>query len=309
MDIDILLALQGLREALGPTVESVMLAISNFVFMPWLLLVPLVLYWGFDKAAGRFILISYSLSQVLNALAKFIACVDRPFVRDTRITPGEEALKSASGYSFPSGHTQSAAALFGSAGWHYRARRWFFALMIAFCLVVGFTRLYLGVHTPQDVLCALLFGALAIWMTQLVTGYLARQDAKPERVLIVGTIIGIAVLLFLLFKPYPEDFDYGHLARSPFMGASYYFGMLYGWYLEQRFVDFSCDGSVRDRAIRIAVGLVLTVAIYNLLGLANGFGVEQLAAFLPTFLAAIVGLWCAPAASELIISKLPAKQA
>ena len=308
MDIDILLALQSLREALGADVESAMLTISNFVFMPWLLLVPFVLYWGFDKAAGRFILISYSLSQVLNAVAKFIACVDRPFVRDTRITPGEEALKSASGYSFPSGHTQSAAALFGSAGWYYRAKRWFFALMIVFCLVVGFTRLYLGVHTPQDVLCALLFGALAIWMAQLVTNYLARKDANPNRVLIVGTVIGVAVMLFLLFKPYPEDFDSSHLARSPFMAASYLFGMLYGWYLEQRFVGFTNDGPVRDRAIRIAVGLILTVAVYNLAELAGGFGVEQLAAFLPTFLAAIVGLVAAPAASELIISKLPAKQ-
>ena len=309
MDIDILLALQSLREALGPSVESIMLGISNIPFLPWLPLLPLVLYWGFDKLAGLFILMSYGLSQCLNVVTKFIACVERPYVRDARITPSDEALSTAGGYSFPSGHTQFATSFFGSAGWHYRAHRWFFVLTIVFCLLIGFTRLYLGVHTPQDVLGGLALGVFGIWMAQLLTNYLAREDAKPTRVLIAGTLIGIAVMLFLLFKPYPEDFDSSHLSSSLYRAMSAYFGILFGWYLEQRFVDFSSDGPVRDRVIRVAVGLVLTVAVYNLVGLAGGFGVTELAASLPNFLTAIVALCAAPAISELIISKLPAKQA
>ena len=304
MDIEFLLVLQGLRDAAGPTVTDIALAISETVGNRLLLLLPLILYWGFDKIAGRMICMSYGMTMYLNSLVKMTACVDRPFARDSRVTPPEGALSSATGYSFPSGHTQYTTSLWGAAGWYYRVHRWFLALVVAWCLLVGFTRLFLGVHTPQDVLCGLALGMLTIFFAYRVTLYLERDDARPNLVFVGGLIIGVAAFLFLLFKPYPEGTEASSITINACLGASYYFGVLIGWYLEQRFVNFSNDGPVRDKVIRVVVGLVLTIGVYNLAGLVSGLGIAELVVFLPAFSAAVVGLWAAPAVSELIISKL-----
>ena len=304
MDIEFLLVLQGLREAAGTDVTNFILASSDFLLNVAWVLVALVIYWGFDKVSGRIICMSFGIGSFVNTLVKMTACVDRPYVRDPRVTPPEVAMKGGGGYSFPSGHTQSAASLFGAAGWCYRAHPWFLALMVIFCLYVGFSRLYVGVHTPQEVLCGFALGALAVFCAQRLNTYLAREDARPTLVFVVGLVIGVAAVAFMLLKPYPEESGSASATMNAFMGSSNYFGVLIGWYLEQRFVNFTTDGSARDKAIRIVVGLVLTIGAFNLAGLTSGFVAMELAMALPGFIAGIVALWGAPALSELIISKL-----
>lgn len=305
MDIDILLAFQSLREAAGDSFTQFILFVTGIPLSPWVFLFPLAFYWIFDKAAGQLSILSYGITLGTNLFVKNTVCCERPFNRDTRITPPEEALPTASGYSFPSGHSQFTASIFLSIGWRWRAKKWLFALTIAFTLLIMFTRLYLCVHTPQDVICGCALGILSIFLASLLVKYLAREDAKPTRVFVIGLIIGVVLFLYVYFKPYPgEERNDTIIMISALSTLLSYFGILIGWYLEQRFVNFSTDVPVRDKLIRTAISLVLTIVAYNLGGWLFGMLNFMLASTMPTFCGAVVALWAGPAISELVIAKL-----
>ena len=110
MDIEYLLFLQGLRESLGFTevVAKIFTAMG-----PLSLLIPAILFWCFNKRAGLFLMFVSSFGRLINILVKDTFCVYRPWILDSAVNPGAEAMKKASSYSFPSGHTQFAAANFG----------------------------------------------------------------------------------------------------------------------------------------------------------------------------------------------------
>ena len=78
-----------------------------------LILLPALIYWCIDKKKGFFILTATSACLVVNSVIKLTACVYRPWIRDPRITPAGDAIKEATGYSFPSGHTAAAGPMLG----------------------------------------------------------------------------------------------------------------------------------------------------------------------------------------------------
>ena len=80
----------------------------------YLVIVPALVYWCVDKRSGLYTLASYSLSVAVNAVVKLTACVYRPWIRDSRIVPAGDAITTATGYSFPSGHSSTAAPIYGS---------------------------------------------------------------------------------------------------------------------------------------------------------------------------------------------------
>ena len=116
MDIEYLLWLQGIREAAGPAIEMIMNVITFLGSSATLAVVPCILYWIVDKELGLFILTNIGIGNNINQLVKDTACVYRPWIRDTRIAPSQMALEHATGYSFPSGHTQGSASVSAHAG-------------------------------------------------------------------------------------------------------------------------------------------------------------------------------------------------
>lgn len=159
MDIDYLLWLQGLREAAPAWVGRFFELVSAVEAGPLLLAVPFVLYWCFDKRRGAFVLFCFALGNLATQVVKNLVGCHRPWVRDARVRPAEGALDGATGYSFPSGHTTIAASTLGGIAWLWRRRGWVVAVCVVLTLLVGFSRNFLGVHTPQDVLAGLAVGA------------------------------------------------------------------------------------------------------------------------------------------------------
>src|SRR5699024_8918585 len=129
----------------------------------------------------------YVGGRLLVPVAKLSTCVYRPWVRDARVHPAAAALETATGYSFPSGHTQSAAAIYGSVGlWYGRKRRWLAVLMVVMILLTAFSRNYLGVHTPQDVLAGMALTGGYLWLNGKVAARLERQPNFDKTVAAVG---------------------------------------------------------------------------------------------------------------------------
>ena len=108
MDIDYLLLLQDFRNGISNAITTFMEMISLFA-VTYLVIVPAIIYWCVDKRVGLYTVGSYAASVAVNAVIKLSCCIYRPWIRDSRVLPAGDAIVTATGYSFPSGHTMTAA--------------------------------------------------------------------------------------------------------------------------------------------------------------------------------------------------------
>ena len=121
----------------------------------------LLLFWCVDKRMGYYVFVVGLFGTLANQFLKILCRVPRPWVLDPGFTIVESARAAATGYSFPSGHTQNAVGTFGAIGLLTK-RRWVKIACLALVLLVPFSRMYLGVHTPLDVGAAFLMAAILL---------------------------------------------------------------------------------------------------------------------------------------------------
>lgn len=214
MDIDYLLFLQQFRESVRDLPTPFMEYLSLFA-AKLLIMIPVFIYWTVDKKAGLYTLVSYYLCCGFNAVVKLTACVYRPWIRDSRIIPAGDAVRTATGYSFPSGHTVTAGPIYGGLAVTNRKRKYPAVVCVVLILLTGFSRNYLGVHTPQDVLAGLLEAAFFLWITAKIFSYLEKHPEKEDLFLLSSFIIGWLGIAWVTFKPYPMDYVDGKLLCDP----------------------------------------------------------------------------------------------
>lgn len=136
MDIDILLVLQAFREGLGSCLTAFFSKMTWFGEMDVVLIIMGLIYWCVSKRVGTYLLMGWSGNRIVNGALKVSACAYRPWIRDARIIPEAKALETATGYSFPSGHSMNAASLYGGLAIRRDIRRDLRVLMwIILCLV------------------------------------------------------------------------------------------------------------------------------------------------------------------------------
>ena len=167
MDIQYLLFLQDFRNSIDNALTPFMEGVSMFA-VTYLILFPVYYYWNRNKKDGLYALVAYYFCMVITPLVKLTACVYRPWIRDSRIVPAGKAIVTATGYSFPSGHTTTAAPLAGGMvvnTWKEPRLRVASVLFAAFIALTMFSRNYLGVHTPQDVCVGLGVSVLSLFFT------------------------------------------------------------------------------------------------------------------------------------------------
>ena len=306
MDIEILLWLQGLREAAGPTVEAIANFITELPLSALTYAIPLLLFWCFNKRAGRYLIIAFGASTGLLNTIKVFACVPRPWIVDSRVEPSEAALEGATGYSFPSGHSQITCSVYGGAGWYYRAYRWPLIVGVVLTLLVAFTRCFLGVHTPQDVIVGVLVGVVSLWFASWLLK--AFEEGRFDTRVVLGIVLAFVAIMVVVtaVKPYPEveGVDNAKIVLDAYKALGLTAGAALGLFLEGRYVDFSNDCSVRDKVIRVVISLVLVVLIYLACQLLKVAGFEEVYGFSRSFFCVAAGLWAGPAIAEVVIQRL-----
>ena len=266
MDIEYLLLLQQFREATGNVLSPFMSAVSKIAVAGLPIFLICFVYWAFDRKAGKRLIGGAAFSLFINGVLKLVFCVYRPWIRDDRVLPYGDSKVAATGYSFPSGHSTWATSNFGGVGaWLWRnERRVAGALFWVFVGLVLFSRNYLGVHTPQDVVVG--FGAtlLAMWAVYKLEHW---TDADPSRdlpVLIGGLALVIAAAVFYMVKPYPMDYaadgslivDPAAMINDSFQGIGYLGSYVVCRYIERRGCDFDRELTGRTRIIAAVVALV-----------------------------------------------------
>lgn len=271
MDIEILLLIQNLRNVLGGVFNEFFTFITNIAVDYYIILIPLIIYWTIDKKKGLFIYLSHGLSCILNATLKSTFCVYRPWIIDSRVKPLDSAMSGASGFSFPSGHTTSSSSVYLPLIKLYKEHK-----LTIFCIIMialtMFSRLFVGVHTPKDVLVGLLLGLLSTYIISIVYNYIENNPKKDTLILIVSIALSVLVLLYVGLKNYPMDYVDGKLLVDPasmkinsFKDPGTFFGIVLAWYLERRYCKYNIAGTTSQKVLRAIVGALLVVAYYSII--------------------------------------------
>lgn len=168
--------------------------------------VGFIFLWSVDKRLGYRIIYLILPGMMVNQYLKSVFRVPRPWILDPEFSIVENARMRASGYSFPSGHTQAATSFYGAIAKfiHNRGVRWAMVLLI---LLVGFSRMYLGVHTPLDVGVSWLLGAVLVLALAPVV---QKATDQPRVGLILSVLYLICSLLYvavLELQPLPSGSD------------------------------------------------------------------------------------------------------
>lgn len=217
------------------------------------------IYWCYNKKLAYRITFGLFASGLLVQTLKITFRIPRPWVRFPNLNPVQEVIGTATGYSFPSGHTNATTALYSMLFLSTKK----VALRIG-CVVmilgVGISRMYLGVHTMQDVLVS--------FLVTLATVILVYQISKitftnKVRVVIASAIVlaSVAVLIYayvLLNQGIIETKYASDVCEAAFAGI----GLGIGWYIESRFIQFNeKTKDVRLQIVKFVFGISVAAGL------------------------------------------------
>lgn len=228
------------------------------------LVFAMVFFWCIDKRHGYFLLYVALLGASVNQFLKLIFCVPRPWVLDEEFPIVESARSAATGYSFPSGHTQSAGGLFLGIGrlYHRTALR---IVCIMVTLLVGFSRMYLGVHTPADVLTSLGVATLLVLLSAPLF-HRAWTGSWKWYLPLMGALFAVlaAGIVYVECCPLPVNAIPAYSVDGKgtlykMLGASVGYALVL--WLDTRFIRFDTKAVWWAQIVKVALGLALVVGV------------------------------------------------
>ena len=209
------------------------------------ILLVVALWFAVDSKLAQKVFFVTICSMGLNGIVKNIAQVPRPF--DKGVVPVRK--ETATGFSFPSGHTQNFSTWSTLFAIKFK-KKWLTGLVAACIALVAFSRLYLGVHYPSDVLVGV---ALGVGMAFL-------GDCLFER---VKDVKKLYVAVWILFAPFIVYFLI--VANERFADFFKVFGMMGGLvlvaFLQEKIQPLSYDVAWWKKLIRIVIGVALAFAL------------------------------------------------
>lgn len=266
--MDFLYFLEGLRTDL---LDFLMLSITKLGEELLFMLIAVFMLWCVDKHKGYYLLfVGFSGIQI-NQFLKVSFKVPRPWIKDPNFSAVEAAIPEAKGYSFPSGHTQIAVGTYGTIFASFK-NKWIRIICAIICLIIPFSRMYLGVHTPADVGVSFI---VAIGLTVLFGFWLGKAKFSPKRMrILLITLIGVSVIttVYMTVKLFGETEPELVSALENFykmLGAV--LGMFAAYELDIRFINYKTKAIWWAQIIKVVIGLALTMLVkilgYKIFGL------------------------------------------
>jgi len=268
MDIQYLLMLQELRNATGGIFDEFFNALSKFAVdvLPFL---PFVIFWGVDKKWGYFFLTTHWTGELVNGVIKLTVCAYRPWIRSDLIEPAGDSKVAATGYSFPSGHTRTATTIYGDVFvWQKDRRKWLAICCAVLILLTGFSRNFLGVHTPQDVLVAFVESVFIIYVVSRVSKKVEGNEKLLDILTVLGVVAVIAALAYIQLKHYPLDYtadgtllvDPNKMMNDCFKACGSFLGLMVGSYIDRHYIHYEIPFGAKNLPVLVCVGAAITMA-------------------------------------------------
>jgi len=258
----------------------------------YMVLLPL-LYWCIDEKKGLRLGLAILISAWINMSLKFLLNQPRPFFEG--YDPSLGMIGERMG-GLPSGHAQNTLVLlFIIASWI--KKKWAFVCAAVLCLLIGFSRIYLGVHFPTDIIAGWILGGI------ILCGYFMLGD-RIEAFLVKGGfragLIASAALSFVMILYLP--------GKELLMPGGTIFGLGAGYCLNRRYVGFTANAVLGragvEKYLILAVRMLLGITGFLLIFVAAGrlipreSGNQNLYGFLQ---AAVIGLWVSVAAPWVFV--------
>ncbi len=220
-------------------------------------LIVCISYWCIDKQLTKKIALAFFTSGLFVQNLKITFKIPRPWVIDPAFKPVESAIETATGYSFPSAHTQTSTSIFSTLAFNCKKN----ILKLSFCLIfilTGISRMYLGVHTPKDVFTAMILSLIIsfiIYKLDILNRF--THEKLSLTIFIISCVFIAYSFLQLSFAPdnlalYADAFKTG--------GSALAFSI--GWYLEPKYINFAeKKGSIFFHIIKVILGLTIALAL------------------------------------------------
>ncbi|MBQ8310158.1 MAG: phosphatase PAP2 family protein [Clostridia bacterium] len=259
--------LRFLEQIRNPFLDMLMSIVTLFGEETLFMIAGLIFFWCVDKRRGYYLLFAGFTGTVIIQILKMIFRIPRPWVLDPNFTIVESAREAATGYSFPSGHTQCAADLYGGIA-RSSKKRLIRIGGIAMCLLVGFSRMYLGVHTPLDVGVSLLVAAALIFLLYPIVYRFYDRPKKMYIFIGVLLLLTLANLLFVSLYPFPADVDPVNLTDAQKVAWQFFFiilGMCLIYPLDIHVLRFETRGVWWVQIIKLTGGTLILVLLRTLL--------------------------------------------
>jgi membrane-associated phospholipid phosphatase len=279
--IDFIIAVQTIRSPVLDVFFQGVTFLGNAEF--YLLLAPIII-WSVNYRLGARLGILLLFSSYINEALKNLFMQPRPC--DPR---PDLCVDHAEGYGIPSGHSQNAIVFWGViAEWIGKAWAWIAAILLM--IMIGISRIYLGVHFPTDVFVGWAIGIV-------ILGIYLRVGKRVEKWLgglsLTAQILLALLLPLLLLAIQPND------VMVQVTGALA--GIAVGVALTMRYLEFDAGGLLWKRAIRFFLGAAVVSAIYFGLRMIFPSEGESLYAVFRFIRYGLVGLWISLGAPWLFL--------
>ena len=237
-------AIQGLS---NPFLDELFNIITFFGEATFIILIIGYLYWVYDKKYGQKVVTVMVTSLVFNNAIKGVVKANRPFMDDDTII--NKRASTATGYSFPSGHSQTAATMYTMLMTKFK-QNWVKILMPILIILVMFSRMYLGAHYPVDVIIGAGLGIAFALILPLILNKI--DDFRWLLAIEIVLFIPFATLYFIRQDVLTYDFFkmYGMLI-----------GFLLAYIYEKKFVNFTNDVSKGKKALRLLLGVLILAGL------------------------------------------------
>ncbi len=290
-------------QSLGGWMQTPMLAITALGYEEFFVLLLPTLYWCFDQMIGFRVGLMLLLGNTFNNFFKFLFHTPRPYW----VSESVRSLSHETSFGLPSGHAQIAATVWGWLAVEVR-KRWFRIAALVVILLIGLSRIYLGVHFLSDVLLGWILGGLLVWAFAAwyptVGAWVNRKTLWGKigliilsTVLMLGLIFGVKWVAEPSWEMDPAWVERaGEVAPYSLDGAltvsGTWFGMLTGFVvlMEKRGKFLAGQGGWK-RQVRFIVGLIGIFALYFGLGQIFPRNADLISYLLRFVRYTLIGLW------------------
>ena len=258
--MDFLRLLEGLRT---PLLTQFFSAITYAGDEICCMVLALLLFWCVSKHYGYYLFTVGFLGIAANQSLKLLFRIPRPWVVDPGFTIVESARAGAGGYSFPSGHTQNGAGIFGVL-WIHCKKVWQKIFCAVLIVLVPVSRMYLGVHTPLDVGIAFI---TAILLVAALYPCFRTEEAFRRCMpwlFILLAAVSAGYLIFALCYAFPADIDPENLFEGTknaytILGCMLGLGVSYAY--DRKKLHFDTKAPFLGQALKLVLGLALLMTV------------------------------------------------
>ncbi len=193
--------LKWLEELRTPFFDTFFTMVTKFGEETVMILIALLFLWCINKKKAMYLLVVGIYGLAINQFTKITARVQRPWIKDPSFTIVESAREAATGYSFPSGHTQISVGLYGCLA-KIADKLWVKIIAVAFAMLVPFSRLYLGVHFFGDVAFSVVSAIVLVFVLFPII------EKNYDNIKVMNILFAVLFLLVLGYLLYVSLFDF-----------------------------------------------------------------------------------------------------